>query len=217
MSNDAASQSGVRVPEFGHRRNFRSHTVSYLQHPIDKFLPAAAPGIRMLDIGCGNGFWAGEMVSRGFNVVGIDPSNEGIAIAREAYPSARFEVMEASSDPLPQLGEAPFDVVMSMEVIEHVYLPRIWASACYKALKPGGRLICSTPYHGYLKNLVLSLGNLWDRHASPLWDGGHIKLWSRQTLGYLLKEAGFVNLQFVGAGRYPYLWKSMVFAADRPR
>jgi hypothetical protein len=67
--------------------------------------------------------------------------------------------------------------------------------------------IISTPYHGYLKNLVLALGNKWDSHLTPLWDGGHIKLWSRKTLSQLLSEAGFHVVRFIGAGRLPFLEK----------
>ena len=87
---------------------------------------------------------------------------------------------------------------------------------CLLATRPGGRFICTTPYHGYLKNLAISLTNKWDDHITPFWDGGHIKFWSRKTLGRLLTEAGFTNLQFRGAGRLPYLWMSMVMSGDRP-
>jgi hypothetical protein len=84
-------------------------------------------------------------------------------------------------------------------------------------LRPGGRFICSTPYHGYLKNLALALCNRWDQHANPLWRGGHIKFWSRKTLSQLLTDVGFVNLRFSGAGRISYLWMTMLMAADRPK
>jgi hypothetical protein len=76
--------------------------------------------------------------------------------------------------------------------------------------------VVSTPYHGYLKNLAVSLAGKWDTHADPLWDCGHIKLWSRKTLARLLTEAGFVDLRFRGAGRVPYMWMSMIMSADRP-
>jgi 2-polyprenyl-6-hydroxyphenyl methylase/3-demethylubiquinone-9 3-methyltransferase len=220
MSNDPANPSAAKIPEYGYcsqRGHHADHVVGYLMAPIERFLPPFSPGFRALDLGCGDGFWAGILSSRGARVIGVDPSEQGVAVAREKCPAARFERMEATADLLPNLGESPFDLVLSTEVVEHVYLPRVWAAACMKALKPGGRLICSTPYHGYLKNLALSLTNHWDRHASPLWDGGHIKLWSRRTLSTLLDEAGFVNIRFAGAGRIPFLWKSMVLCADRPR
>src|SRR5436189_41464 len=110
----------------------------------------------------------------------------------------------------------PFDIVVSTEVVEHLYAPRVWARACFQALKQGGRFICTTPYHGYWKNLAISLLGHWDKHLNPLWDGGHIKLWSEATLHRLLEEAGFVNFQARGAGRIPVLWMTMVARADRP-
>ncbi len=174
------------------------------------------PGLRILDVGCGNGAACAEFLRRGCEVVGIDLSTEGIAIARQTYPDGRFEALPADDTILEKLNEPPFDIVISTEVVEHLYAPREWATGCYNALKPGGRFICTTPYHGYLKNLSISLFGKWDRHANPLWDGGHIKLWSKRTLSALLQEVGFVDLQFAGAGRIPGLWMTMVMAAEKP-
>src|SRR5262249_37524354 len=78
-----------------------------------------------------------------------------------------------------------------------------------------GHLIISTPYHGYLKNLFLALTNSWDAHLSPFWDGGHIKFWSYKTLSRLLNESGFRIVRFIGAGRLPFLWKSMIVVAQK--
>ena len=79
----------------------------------------------------------------------------------------------------------------------------------------GGLLIISTPYHGYLKNFVLALANKWDAHLNPFWDGGHIKFWSCKTLSQLLNETGFSVIRFIGAGRLPFLWKSMIVVAQK--
>jgi 2-polyprenyl-6-hydroxyphenyl methylase/3-demethylubiquinone-9 3-methyltransferase len=106
--------------------------------------------------------------------------------------------------------------VISTEVVEHVFLPRLFATNCYRFLKPGGRLVISTPYHGYAKNLLLAASGKLDAHFTALWDYGHIKFWSRDTLTRLLREAGFQVDGFHGAGRFPFLWKSMVLAASKP-
>jgi 2-polyprenyl-3-methyl-5-hydroxy-6-metoxy-1,4-benzoquinol methylase len=204
------------IPEFGYTDAGALHTVRYLKPVALKMMSTEGKGKRLLDVGCGSGYWANEFSRLGYSVVGVDPSVQGIEIARQKFPQARFERTIATDDLLERINEAPFDVVTSFEVIEHVYEPRDWASACFNSLKPGGLLICSTPYHGYLKNLALAVTNGWDRHLGPLWSGGHIKFFSVNTLSQLLREAGFVNPRFKGAGRAPYLWMSMVMAADKP-
>lgn len=187
----------------------------YLLPCVLDLLGPIEPGLRVLDVGCGNGAMASELLARGCRVVGIDLSEHGIDLARRNHPGARFEVQAADDQLLERLGEAPFDRVLSTEVVEHLYAPREFARGCAAALRPGGRFVCSTPYHGYLKNLAIAVAGKWDRHANPLWDGGHIKLWSRQTLGALIAEAGLNNIRFRGAGRYPWLWMSMVMSGDK--
>jgi 2-polyprenyl-3-methyl-5-hydroxy-6-metoxy-1,4-benzoquinol methylase len=178
---------------------------------------SVASETRVLDVGCGNGVACGEFIRRGCKVVGIDLSQEGISLARRTYPGTRFEILAADEQILDRLQEPAFDLVISTEVVEHLYAPRRWAVGCFNALKPGGQLICTTPYHGYLKNLVLSLLGKWDTHLNPLWEGGHIKLWSRRTLACLLSQAGFTELTFQGTGRLPYLWMTMIMSAHKPR
>jgi 2-polyprenyl-3-methyl-5-hydroxy-6-metoxy-1,4-benzoquinol methylase len=178
--------------------------------------PLLRPGARVLDVGCGNGFTVGEFLRRGCDAIGIDLSESGVALARASYPNARFEVLPADNDILRNLNSEPFDIVVSTEVVEHLYAPRPYAKGCFTAVRPGGRFICSTPYHGYFKNLLIALTGRTIAHANPLWDGGHIKLWDRKTLSQLLTETGFVNLQFRGAGRVPYLWMTMLMSGDRP-
>jgi SAM-dependent methyltransferase len=170
-----------------------------------------SPPARVLDVGCGNGFIAGQLQAEGFDVMGIDADEEGISVARAAWPDVHFEVLDSES----LEEEEAFDFVISTEVIEHLYDPFTFAANCARALKPGGKLIVSTPYHGYLKNLLLSLTDGWDRHHDALRVGGHIKFWSRSTLKRLLVVAGFRNVSFIGAGRAPYIWMSDIAVATK--
>lgn len=93
------------------------------------------------------------------------------------------------------------DAVLSTEVVEHPYAPRPYAHGCFEGVRPGGRFVRTTPYHGYFKNLAISVCGKWDSHANPLWVGGHIKVSSLSSLSQLLTETGFRNLQFAGVGR----------------
>jgi len=65
-----------------------------------------------------------------------------------------------------------------------------------------------------LKNVALALAGKMDDHYTALVDGEHIKFWSRKTLTTLLEEFDFRVTDFRGAGRLPYLWKSMLVRAN---
>lgn len=202
--------------DYGFKDAGASHMHRHFMPPLLELSGTVGPGCRVLDVGCGNGFTVGQFLERGCEVTGIDLSEQGITQARAAYPKGCFELLSADGDVLANLGCRPFDLVVSTEVVEHLYAPRPYIAGCFAAVRPGGKFVLSTPYHGYLKNLVLSLSGKWDHHADPLWDGGHIKLWSRRTLSRLLTEAGFVDLRFRGAGRLPGLWMTMLMSGTRP-
>ena len=194
--------------DYGYRSADAAYSGDYL-------LNAVVPACRtrrvgdILDLGCGNGFLTRQMAQAGFRMTGCDPSTSGIAAARAAAGDIRFDVAGVD-DPPTIFGADAFDAVVSLEVVEHLPLPRNLPRFARAVLRPGGYLIVSTPYHGYLKNLAIAVLGHWDAHHDPLWDGGHIKFWSEATLRRMIEHEGFVFEQFIGAGRLPWLWKSMV-------
>jgi len=169
----------------------------------------------ILDIGCGNGTIANLLISRGFEVYGIDASESGIKVAKQTNPENFFLQIIDGSNQLPiELKDIDFDIVISTEVIEHLYSPRDYIRFIRKILpSQDGKLIISTPYHGYLKNLLMAIMNKTDGHYTALWDGGHIKFWSIRTLKSLLNEFDYKVYKFKGSGRIPFLWKSMFIVA----
>ena len=168
---------------------------------------------RIFDLGCGNGSVAAELCKMGFTVSGVDPSEEGIKLANESYPHLDLRPGSAY-DPLPE-RYGKFPMVLSLEVVKHVYHPRRYASCIYELLEENRIAILSTPYHGYLKNLAMALTGKLDDHFTALWDYGHIKFWSEKTLALLLKEAGFRSVEFMRVGRIPVLAKAMIAVAQK--
>ncbi len=113
-------------------------------------------GLTLLDVGCGGGLIAEPMRRMGFAVTAIDASAENIGTARThaeqqgldiAYRAATVEQMEAG-------GAGPFDVVLTMEVIEHVADPEAFIRACSRLVKPGGMMVVAT-LNRTLKSLAL--------------------------------------------------------------
>src|SRR6185503_17585807 len=130
------------------------------------------------DLGCGNGHISGRLAALGYEVTGVDASASGIQISQRTYPQVNF--VHALIDRDLNLGQ--FDLVISSDVIEHLYRPSDLLDATFSQLKPGGHVLLGTPYHGYLKNLVLAATGKMDAHFSALHDGGHIKFFSVNTL-----------------------------------
>jgi len=195
--------------DYGYFNELPGHTFFYLQQPLLSMLDKEV-NTCILDLGCGNGHLVNYLLDQGFNVYGTDASEKGIAIAKNTHPE-RFFVQDLSTGKLPaELQSVNFDTIISTEVIEHLYDPQGFVDFCRDALKGKGAIVISTPYHGYLKNLTLSIFNKWDAHLGPLWLGGHIKFWSKASLSKALTNSGFTVTDFKGCGRIPYFWKSMI-------
>jgi len=132
-------------------------------------------------------------------VIGVEESVSGIELARKNYHNCTFIQGSIYNFPYEEVGNS-FDLVVSAEVIEHLFSPRELPRVAKKVLKPNGGLIITTPYHGYLKNLALALSGRMDKHFTALWDGGHIKFFSVNSLQRLLTEEGYKNIQFKFGG-----------------
>jgi 2-polyprenyl-6-hydroxyphenyl methylase/3-demethylubiquinone-9 3-methyltransferase len=114
-------------------------------------------GLRLLDIGCGGGLLAEPMTRLGFQVTGVDASERGIgaAAAHAASQGLAIDYRAATAEALVAAGEPPFDVILNMEVIEHVADPGDYLRACTALLKPGGLMIVAT-LNRTLKALALA-------------------------------------------------------------
>jgi 2-polyprenyl-6-hydroxyphenyl methylase/3-demethylubiquinone-9 3-methyltransferase len=105
----------------------------------------AFAGLRILDIGCGGGLLSEPMARLGAEVVGADAAERNIPVARvhAAQSGLSIDYRHTTAEALADAGER-FDVVLNMEVVEHVADPAAYLAACQRLLKPGGLMVCST-------------------------------------------------------------------------
>lgn len=175
-------------------------------------------GSGILDAGCGSGVLINTLYGTGFtNVWGFDISDAAVNSAKNNFSNIAQRVFKhnAYKPRLPDAMPRDYGLIISMEVIEHLYNPKAYLKNLYNWLDKNGYLIITTPYHGYLKNLLISVANKFERHFNPLSEGGHIKFFSRGLASLLLEEEGFETTLFKGVGRAAYIWKSMILVARK--
>jgi 2-polyprenyl-6-hydroxyphenyl methylase/3-demethylubiquinone-9 3-methyltransferase len=216
LDDPVQARTSATAPAYPYHDGAPSHPSSYIWPAVTARIGDLPSGTRILDLGCGSGALLASLEGRGWERVGLDISASGIEMARATHPEVTFVLGDATGDLTSVLEHGSFDVVISTETLEHVQLPRRFLSNAYDALKPGGRLVISVPYNGYLKTLAVALLGRGDQYYNAGWDWGHIKFFSVDSLAQLLWEAGFTGLEYEGVGRAPYFWKSMVFVATKP-
>ena len=114
-------------------------------------------GLKLLDIGCGGGLLSEPMSRLGFEVTGVDASerNIGTASAHAAQVGVSVNYLCSTAEQLEADGAGPYDVILNMEVIEHVADPAAYLRTCGRLLAPGGLMIVAT-LNRTLKALALA-------------------------------------------------------------
>jgi SAM-dependent methyltransferase len=162
------------------------------------FLPSILPNLARreaaLDIGTGDGAFLEPLVRAGFErVVGIEPSRAPVEAAR---PSVRGLIRQAPFRPS-DFENASFSLITCFQTMEHVYEPLALLAGTFDLLHPGGAvlLVCHD-------RRALSARLLGTR--SPIFDIEHLQLFSRQSLSYALREAGYAGIVTLPVvNRYP--------------
>jgi 2-polyprenyl-6-hydroxyphenyl methylase / 3-demethylubiquinone-9 3-methyltransferase len=112
---------------------------------LDPYLREPFKGLRFLDIGCGGGLLCEPMARLGASVVGVDPSEKNIKTATVHSLEMELDIdyRVGLAEDLEAAGER-FDVILNMEVIEHVANPAAFTQSCCTMLKPGGLMFVAT-------------------------------------------------------------------------
>jgi 2-polyprenyl-3-methyl-5-hydroxy-6-metoxy-1,4-benzoquinol methylase len=148
----------------------------------------------ILDIGCNDGLLL-SLLSQGIEKHGID-----LVEQPQLFENTMDYMKHDVSTGLPY-ADGTFDVVNSSEVIEHLTDTESFLQECYRVLKPGGRIVISTPNLHYWRNIIEWLkGNQFffvDYHKHQ---EGHVRYFCSSTLRELARNVGFQNIQTFTVG-----------------
>ncbi|MCP3798134.1 class I SAM-dependent methyltransferase [Allokutzneria sp. A3M-2-11 16] len=164
---------------------FRRHEIAYLA------LLEHCAGARVLEAGCGEGYGAKVIADVADRVIALDYDELTSAHVAKAYPEV--DVLRGNLARLP-LGSSTVDVVVNFQVIEHLWDQPGFLRECLRVLRPGGRLLISTP-----NRITFSPGR--DTPLNPF----HTRELAPSELDSLLTVAGFVTEQLLGLHHGPRL------------
>ncbi len=176
-------------------------------------LLAARPKAKVVDAGCGSGGLTRRYASAAGEVIALELSPRAVELAKEANTFDHVQYVEADLQDSWPVEAGWADLVVSSEVIEHLFEFPTYMAELSRVTAHGGQLYLTTPYHGLIKNLVLAVRG-FDRHFCS-YDGGHIRFFTDAHLRRLAEAHGFSDVQFRHLGRIGPLAKSTVMIARK--
>jgi 2-polyprenyl-6-hydroxyphenyl methylase/3-demethylubiquinone-9 3-methyltransferase len=193
------------------------YITSQIAAEFDRDLTQPLPfeGLRLLDIGCGGGLLSEPMARLGATVVGADAAARNIPVARlhAEQMGLQIDYRHCAAEDLAAAGEV-FDVVLNMEVVEHVADPQGFLTACQGLLKPGGLMICSTLNRNPKSFMMGIIGAEWVMRWLPKGTHDWKKFITPDELYALLTKAGLDPVDRKGMVFNPISWGWSLSARD---
>jgi 2-polyprenyl-6-hydroxyphenyl methylase / 3-demethylubiquinone-9 3-methyltransferase len=172
-------------------------------------------GLRLLDIGCGGGLLCDPMARLGATVVGADAAERNIPVAQLHAEQSGLDIdyRHTTAEAMAEAGEK-FDVVLNMEVVEHVADPLAYLTACRALLKPGGLHLCSTINRNAKSFGMAILGAEWVMRWLPKGTHDWNKFITPDELYDLIRRAGMEPLDRKGYVFNPVSWQWKISDRD---
>ena len=184
---------------------------------FDRDLGADLPflGLRLLDIGCGGGLLAEPMARLGADVVGADAAARNIPVAalHAEQSGLQIDYRVTTAEALAEAGEL-FDIILNMEVIEHVADSAAYLAACCALLKPGGLMTCSTINRNPKSFAVAIVGAEFVMRWLPRGTHDWQKFITPDELFALFADAGLTPVDKKGFVFNPLTWRWSVSHRD---
>ena len=193
------------------------YITSQIASEFDRDLTTSLPfkGLRILDIGCGGGLLSEPMARLGAEVVGADPATRNIPVAElhAEQSGLTIDYRLTTAEELAAAGER-FDVVLNMEVVEHVPDPQSFLTACQTLLKPGGLMICSTLNRNAKSFGMAIIGAEWVMRWLPKGTHDWRKFITPDELADFITKAGLDPVDRKGMVFNPVAWSWSLSSRD---
>ncbi len=163
---------------------------------------SALRGMRVLEVGCGAGPGLRYLVAQGALAVGLDHSRYALETAQQVAPTSSVVVSDSATSLV--VSDQCVDLVLLSELVEHLPAASALLGECWRVLRPGGRIIVTTPNLWDSRRVLSPLaGHVWSGYTDPT----HINLYTPLRLARELRAAGFARVGW-HTGVKPAFWLS---------
>ncbi len=164
-------------------------------------------GLKILDIGCGGGLISEPLARLGAKVTGIDASEKNIKIAKLHSQQSSLEINYINISPENFKEIEKFDVILNLEIVEHVDNVNLYIESCYKLLKKNGIMFTATLNRSFTSYIKAIIGAEYILRWLPIGTHDWNKFLKPEELQKILSDAKFVTLDIKGLNYNPFLNK----------
>jgi ubiquinone/menaquinone biosynthesis C-methylase UbiE len=167
---------------------------------------------KILDFGCGMGRVMQKIrkISPKNKFIGVDVSEAAIEIAKKKHPWANFYSIQ-DGDKLP-FKKNYFKLILATDVIEHVFNTEFTFSELHRILKKDGKILITTPYHGFIKNVII-VATSFEKIFDPT--GAHIRFYTKKSLFSILEKNHLRVIKSGYYGRFYPISRSIYIVAQK--
>ncbi len=166
-------------------------------------------GLNILDIGCGGGLISEPMARLGANVTGIDASDKNIKVAKLHSKKSGLKINYLNKSPENLSDAEKFDIILNLEIVEHVDNVNLYIKSCYKLLKKNGLMFTATLNRSLISYVKAIIGAEYVLRWLPIGTHDWNKFIKPEELQQILSQEKFSTLDIKGLNFNPFLnkWK----------
>ena len=166
-------------------------------------------GLNILDIGCGGGLISEPMARLGAKVTGIDASEKNIQIAKSHSKKSGLQINYLNSSPENLKDYEKFDIILNLEIVEHVENVNLYINSCFKLLKRNGLMFTATLNRSFISYLKAIIGAEYILRWLPIGTHDWNKFIKPEELEDILSNEKFstVNLKGLKFNPFTNKWK----------